>query len=147
VMAYAADFLMRRHKLPVEAAAKVMAAPLWAEIARMESEERALCQTLRQVYSGLLVNGPFTVIIARQGEMIGLSDRVRLRPLTAAIGGNRLFLSSEEAAIRVVCPQLDQVWTPMGGEPVVGRLGMPLEIEERLILQLPAERRRVPAFA
>jgi glutamate synthase domain-containing protein 1 len=123
VMAYAADFLMRRHGLPVEVAARVMAPPLWVEIERMAPEDQALARTLRQVYSGLLINGPFTVIIARQGEMIGLTDRIRLRPLTAAAKGDRLYLSSEEAPIRLVSPELDWVWTPVGGQPVVGRLG------------------------
>jgi glutamate synthase domain-containing protein 1 len=127
VMAYAADFLMRRHELPIEIAAKVLAAPLWVEIERMAPEEQALCRTLRQVYSSLLVNGPFTVIIGRQGEMIGLTDRIRLRPLTAATKDNRLYLSSEEAPIRLISTQLDSVWTPVGGEPVVGRLGMSLQ--------------------
>ncbi|MBN1813090.1 MAG: hypothetical protein JXA14_14735, partial [Anaerolineae bacterium] len=127
VMAYAADFLMRRHNLPVEVAAKVMAPPLWVEIARMASEDQALARTLRQVYGGLLINGPFTVIIARQGEMIGLTDRIRLRPLTAAAHGDRLYLSSEEAPIRLVSPELDWVWTPVGGQPVVGRLGELIE--------------------
>jgi glutamate synthase domain-containing protein 1 len=145
-LAYAVDFLLRRHGLPVQLAAKVMAPPLWAEIGRMKPEEQDLCRTLRQVYSGLLINGPFTVIIAHQGEMIGLSDRIRLRPLTAAIGGNRLYLSSEEAAIRVVCPQLDRVWTPTGGEPIVGQLGVPLETEQLLTLELPALDHRVPAY-
>jgi glutamate synthase domain-containing protein 1 len=84
-----------------------------------------MARTLRQVYSSLLVNGPFTVIVARQGQMIGLTDRIRLRPLTAAVKGSRLYLSSEEAPIRLISPQLDAVWTPMGGEPVVGRLGAP----------------------
>ena len=42
VMAYAADFLMRRHNLPVEIAAKVMAPPLWVEIERMEPKEKNL---------------------------------------------------------------------------------------------------------
>ena len=130
VMAYAVDFLMRRHNLPVEVAVKVMAPPLWAEMARMSPEKQALYRTLRAVYSGLLINGPFTVIIARQGEMIGLTDRIRLRPLTAAIRGNRLYLSSEEAPIRLVSPELDRVWTPVGGEPIVGRLNVPLHAEE-----------------
>jgi glutamate synthase domain-containing protein 1 len=123
VMAYAADFLMRRHELPIEVAAKVMAPPLWTEIERMAPEDRTLARTLRQVYSSLLVNGPFTVVIARQGEMIGLTDRIRLRPLTAAASGDRLYLSSEEAPIRLVSPELDWVWTPVGGQPVMGRLG------------------------
>ncbi len=81
VMAYAADSLMRRHKLPVEMGGKIMAPPLWNEIERMSPKERLLDSlTLRRVYSGLLVNGPFTVIIAHQGEMIGLTDRIRLAP-------------------------------------------------------------------
>jgi glutamate synthase domain-containing protein 1 len=130
VMAYAADSLMRRHKLPVEVAAKIMAPPLWVEIERMPPDEQQLHRVLREVYAGILVNGPFTVIIARQGEMIGLTDRIRLRPLTAAVGGDRLYLSSEEAPIRLVSPQLDRVWTPLGGEPIVGRLGMSLQVEE-----------------
>jgi glutamate synthase domain-containing protein 1 len=126
VMAYAADFLMRRHNLPVEVTATVMAPPLWIEIERMALEDQALARTLRQVYGGLLINGPFTVIIAHQGEMIGLTDRIRLRPLTAAASGDRLYLSSEEAPIRLVSPELDWVWTPVGGQPVVGRLGEPI---------------------
>jgi glutamate synthase domain-containing protein 1 len=129
VLAYAADFLMRRHDLPIEIAAKVLAPSLWVEIERMSPQDQALHRTLRQVYSGLLVNGPFTVIIARHGEMIGLSDRIRLRPLVAATKGNRLYVSSEEAPIRLVSPQLDRTWQPVGGEPVVGRLGVPLQSE------------------
>ena len=102
VMAYAADFLIRRHNLPVEIAAKVMSAPLWEEIARMPPEEQALSRTLRQVYGGLLINGPFTIIVARQGEMVGLTDRIRLRPMVAATAGDRLYLSSEEASVRLI---------------------------------------------
>ncbi len=54
--------------------------------------------------------------------MIGLTDRIRLRPLTVATKGSLLFLSSEEAAIRLVCPEVDHTRIPMGGEPIVGRL-------------------------
>jgi len=56
--------------------------------------------------------------------MIGLTDRIRLRPLTAATKGDILFLSSEEAAIRLVCPDVERAWIPMGGEPIIGRLGV-----------------------
>jgi hypothetical protein len=38
-----------------------------------------------------------------------------------------LYLSSEESAIRLVCPDLDRAWIPMGGEPIVGSLEKPLE--------------------
>ena len=147
VMVYAADLLIRRHGLPVEVAAKVMAPPLWTEIERMEPQEQRLYRTLRQIYAGMLVNGPFTVIIARHGEMVGLPDRIRLRPLTAAIGDTRLYLSSEEASIRLVCPQLQRVWTPIGGEPVVGRLGTQPQVGGILTLAATTEETRAPAFA
>jgi glutamate synthase domain-containing protein 1 len=54
--------------------------------------------------------------------MIGLTDRIRLRPLTVGEKGDILYLSSEESAIRLICPDLDKAWIPMGGEAVVGRL-------------------------
>jgi glutamate synthase domain-containing protein 1 len=126
VVAYAVDLLMRRHGLPVELVADVLAPPFWSHIESESAEPKALQLALRQVYGSLLLNGPFTVIVAHQGEMIGLTDRIRLRPLTAATKGDRLYLSSEEASIRLVSPELDRVWTPTGGEPVVGRLGVPL---------------------
>ncbi len=126
VIAYAVDLLIRQHQLPIEIAAKVLAPPFWFDIERRTPEEQKLLLTLRQVYGSLLLNGPFTVIIAHHGEMVGLTDRVRLRPLTVGVKGETLYLSSEESAIRLICPDLDRVWIPMGGQPVVGRLGTPL---------------------
>ncbi len=127
VVAYAVDLLMRRHGLPVEIAAKILAPPFWTDIERRPPGEQKLLRTLRQVYGSLLLNGPFTVIIAHQGEMIGLTDRIRLRPLTVGVKGDMLYLSSEESAIRLVCPDLERSWIPMGGEPIVGRLKQPLK--------------------
>ena len=123
VVAYAIDLLMRKHNLPIEIAAHILAPPFWDDIERRPAEEQRLLRTLRQVYGSLLLNGPFTIIIAHQGEMIGLTDRIRLRPLTVGVKGDRLYLSSEESAIRLICPDLDRAWIPMGGEPIVGRLG------------------------
>jgi glutamate synthase domain-containing protein 1 len=147
VLAYAVDLLMRRHNLPVEMAVKVLAPPLWLEIDRMAPQEQVLYRTLRQVYAGLLANGPFTILIARQGEMIGLTDRIRLRPLTAAIGDSRLYMSSEEAAIRLICPQPRRVWMPAGGEPVVGRLGVSLWSDDTSVPERATYDLRVPVFA
>ncbi|MBS7646940.1 glutamine amidotransferase family protein [Candidatus Bathyarchaeota archaeon] len=122
VMVYALDLLVRRHKLPMEVAAKILAPPLWIEIDTMEPSKKEVYTALRQCYGSLLMNGPFTIIAARTGEMIGLTDRIKLRPLTAGIKGDLLFLSSEESAIRAVAPNLDKVWSPRGGELVIGRL-------------------------
>ncbi|MBM2825044.1 MAG: glutamine amidotransferase class-II [Dehalococcoidales bacterium] len=122
VMAYAVDLLVRKHHLPIEVAVKVMASPFWNDIERSSPPEQKLYRTLRQVYGSLLLNGPFTVIIAHHGEMIGLTDRIRLRPLTVGVKGDILYLSSEESAIRLISPDLDRSWIPMGGEPIIGRL-------------------------
>jgi glutamate synthase domain-containing protein 1 len=127
VVAYAVDLLIRKHGLPVEVVAKVFAPPFWNDIQRRPPEEQELLRALRQVYGSLLMNGPFTIIIAHQSEMIGLTDRIRLRPLTAGIKDKMLYLSSEEAAIRLICPNLDEAWIPVGGEPIVGSLEKPLE--------------------
>jgi glutamate synthase domain-containing protein 1 len=54
--------------------------------------------------------------------MIGLTDRIKLRPLVAGSNGDYVYLSSEESAMRLVSPNLDKFWCPRGGEPVVARL-------------------------
>ena len=127
IVTYAIDLLVRKHHLPIDIAAKILAPPFWNDIERRAPEEQKLLRTLRQVYGSLLLNGPFTVIIAHQGEMIGLTDRIRLRPLTVGVKDNMLYLSSEESAIRLVCPDLDRAWIPMGGKPIVGSISKPLQ--------------------
>lgn len=122
VIAYAIDLLMRKHKLPLEVACKVFAPPFWSHVDKMSDVEQKWINAIRQTYSSLLLNGPFTIIMAHHGEMIGLTDRIRLRPLTAGIQDNKLYMSSEESSIRLISPNLEKVWTPQGGEPIVGRL-------------------------
>ncbi|MBN1161330.1 MAG: glutamine amidotransferase family protein [Dehalococcoidales bacterium] len=122
VIAYAVDLLLRKHNLPLEIVARVLAAPFWDEIERMPEKERNLMRAIRQTYGSLLLNGPFAVVIAHSGEMIGLTDRIRLRPLTVGEKDDMLYLSSEESAIRLISPDLDNAWSPMGGEPVIGKL-------------------------
>ncbi len=133
VIAYAADLLMRKQRLPIEIVAKILAPPIWNCIDRMNESERKLLTTLRMVYAPLLMNGPFAIIIGQTGRMIGLTDRIRLRPLTAATQGSMFYLSSEEAPIRLISPQLDCVWTPKGGEPVVGELNCMRMVKDEVI--------------
>jgi glutamate synthase domain-containing protein 1 len=123
VLAYTFDLLMRRQRLPMEIVAKILAPPLWSEIEASESKQARVLSALRQTYGSLLMNGPFSVVVAHHGEMIGLTDRIKLRPLSAGIRGDVLYLSSEESAVRLVSPVLDKYWNPRGGEPVIGRLG------------------------
>jgi len=123
VLAYAFDLLMRRQRLPIEVVSQILAAPFWSEIDSIDSKMSQTLTVLRQTYGSLLMNGPFSVIVAHHGEMIGLTDRIKLRPMIAATKGDTLYLSSEEAAIRLVSPHLDKLWTPRGGEPIIGRVG------------------------
>jgi len=123
VIAYAVDLLVRRQGMSLEMASKVLAAPLWKDIDLMPAVKRRLYTALRSTYGGLLLNGPFSVVIAREGEMVGLTDRIKLRPMTAGLAGHTLYLSSEEAPIRMVDGNLERVWSPRGGVPVVGRIG------------------------
>lgn len=135
VLAYAVDLLMRKQNLPINIVTRILAAPLWNEIDLMKPKEQEMLRTLRQTYSSLLMNGPFSVIIAHHGEMIGLTDRIKLRPLVAGTKADILYLSSEEAAVRLVSPKLDKFWSPRGGEPVIGKLTNPLLFAESSILE------------
>ena len=121
-LAYAVDLLARRHGLSLEVTAGVLSPPLWSEIEHLDPESRDLYSLLRQVYPSLLMTGPFAIVVGRTGEMMGLTDRIRLRPMIAATRGPMLYLSSEEAAIRLVCPDVEDTWMPLGGEPVIGRV-------------------------
>jgi glutamate synthase domain-containing protein 1 len=122
VITYLFDLLIRKHKLSFEIVAKILSAPFWHDIERMPAEEREFYESLRIVYGSALLNGPFGVIAANGNTMIGLNDRVKLRPLVAARWGDYVYVASEESAIREICPQPDRVWMPRAGEPVLGRI-------------------------
>jgi len=122
VIAYAVDLLVRRHGLSVPDMARVLAAPLWTEIDRMPAEEKEIHTVLRQTYGSLLLNGPFSVIISNRSQMIGLTDRIRLRPLVAGRNGDFMYISSEEAPMHLIDDTLKDTWIPRGGEPIVAEL-------------------------
>jgi glutamate synthase domain-containing protein 1 len=133
VLAYAFDLLMRKQGLPIEIVSQIVAPPFWSEIETADTKRANTLRALRQTYGSLLMNGPFSVVVAHQGEMIGITDRIKLRPMAAGQRGDYLFLSSEEASIRLVSPHLDRFWNPRGGEPVIGRVGnrKPIEVAMR----------------
>lgn len=127
VIAYLFDLLVRRHKLPMEIAVKAFAAPFWKDIDRMASQEREAMTAIRMVYGGALLNGPFSIILGHTRGMLGLNDRIKLRPLTAAKKEKMLFLASEEAAIREIEPDPEIIWNPRAGTPVIGMLDSEVE--------------------
>ncbi len=119
---YIFDFLLRRHGLPLDIAVATVAAPLWKEIERMDEDKKELIKALRTVYSSLLVNGPFSIILGTKNGIVALNDRIKLRSMVAATKGDTLYVASEESAIREICANPDKVWVPKGGEPVIGLL-------------------------
>jgi len=122
VMVYLFDLLGRKHRLNFDVIAKILAAPFWDEIDRLEGFELEFAKALRITYSSALVNGPFSVIVGYGRGMVGLNDRLKLRPLVAGRMGDMLYISSEECGIREVCHSPDKIWSPKAGEPVIGRL-------------------------
>ena len=88
----------------------------------MPETERELNTALRMTYGPAMMNGPFAIVVANSEGIAGITDRIKLRPLVAAEKGDRIYLSSEEAAIRVMEPAPDRVWMPRAGEPVIGRI-------------------------
>ncbi len=119
VISYLLDLLCRRHKLTIEQAALAMAPPEWEEIeAEPDPRRRALLKAFRLTYAGALLNGPFAVIAGHSRGMAGLCDRLKLRPLAAAVKGSRAYIASEEAAIWAVDGAPDKSWPVDAGQPV-----------------------------
>jgi glutamate synthase domain-containing protein 1 len=123
VMAYLFDLLARKHGLDFDTIGNILASPFWSQIQRVnDPETREFLKSLRIIYGSVLVNGPFAVVVANSNYLVGLNDRIKLRPLVAAKRKEFLYIASEEAAIREVCKDPEQVWMPKAGEPTVGRL-------------------------
>ncbi len=122
VIAYLFDLLVRRHKLPVSVATRALAPPFWKDIDRMAPDQRRAYEAIRMVYGSALMNGPFSIIVGCNKGMIGLNDRIKLRPMMAATKDDFLYMASEEAGIRVIEPNPDEVWAPKAGTPVIGML-------------------------
>ncbi|MBI1920189.1 MAG: glutamine amidotransferase family protein [Geobacter sp.] len=119
VVAYMLDLLIRKHGLPPHLASLALASPFWDMIDSLPEDERQLLTAIRQVYGSALLNGPFAILFASNKGLIGLNDRVKLRPLVCASKDDFVYMASEEAAIREICPAPDKVWAPRGGQPVI----------------------------
>ena len=119
VITYIADYLLRRQGLTLEEAASVIAAPFWSTIDRKPPEEKERLTYLRTVFSGVLVTGPFSIVLGFTGGLMALNDRLKLRSMVVGEHADNVYIASEEAAIRAIDMQAENIWAPMGGEPVV----------------------------
>ena len=119
VITYIMDYLLRRQGLTLEEAASVIAAPFWSTIQGKDESERQRLSYLRTVFSSLLITGPFSIVFGFDGGLMALNDRLKLRSMVVGEKDDKVFIASEEAAIRAMEPDAENIWAPAGGEPVI----------------------------
>jgi len=119
VIAYILDYLLRKEGLNLNESASVMAAPFWSVIERMPEKEKRKLTYLRNTFSSMLLTGPFSILVGFTNGMMALNDRLKLRSMVAAEKGDKVYVASEECAIRILQPEVDRIWSPSGGEPVI----------------------------
>lgn len=119
VITYIADYLLRRKKLTLNELATVVAAPFWSEIEKLDEDEKKRISYLRNIYSSLLITGPFSIILGFEGGLMALNDRLKLRSLVMGNKGNTYYIASEECALRDMCPDIENIYSPKGGEPII----------------------------
>ncbi len=123
VITYIMDYLLRRQGLTLGEAASVIAAPFWDTIAhKTDLTDKEKHIYLRTMYPSLLVTGPFSVILGFSGGLMALNDRLKLRSMVVGEKDDRVYIASEEAAIRAIEPDAENIWAPAGGEPVIVRV-------------------------
>lgn len=120
VITYIMDYLIRVQGLTLEEAADVVAAPFWSTIDAVKDPEiKAKLRYLRTVYPSLLVTGPFSIVLGYDGGLMALNDRLKLRSMVVGEKDDKVYIASEEAAIRVMEPNAENIWAPSGGEPII----------------------------
>jgi len=123
VITYILDYLLRVQGLNLQEAANVIAAPFWStiEAERDEAVKKRLAY-LRTVFPSLLITGPFSIVLGFTGGIMALNDRLKLRSMVVGEKDDKVFIASEEGAIRTMEPDAENVWAPTGGEPVIVRV-------------------------
>lgn len=119
VITYMMDYLIRRKGLSLKEASNVIAAPFWSTIGKKDPEERERLTYLRNAFSGMLITGPFSILFGFTGGIMALNDRLKLRSMVVGEKDDMVYIASEESAIRIIEPDLDKIWAPGGGEPVI----------------------------
>lgn len=120
VITYIMDYLIRIKGLTLDEAANVVAAPFWSTIDAMEDAEEKKKQIfLRTLFPSLLVTGPFSIVLGFNGGLMALNDRLKLRSMVVGEKDDKVFIASEEAAIRTMEPNAENIWAPAGGEAVI----------------------------
>lgn len=120
VITYVMDYLIRRQNLSMSEAANVVAAPFWSTIEGIsDPEEQNRLKFLRTAFPSLLITGPFSIVMGFSGGLMALNDRLKLRSMVVGEKDDKVYIASEEAAIRTMEPDAKNIFAPAGGEPVI----------------------------
>jgi len=120
VITYIMDYLIRVQGLTLCEAASVIAAPFWDTIERKtDIADKNKHIYLRGMFPSLLITGPFSIVLGFNGGLMALNDRLKLRSMVVGEKDDKVFIASEEAAIRTMEPDAENIWIPAGGEPVI----------------------------
>ena len=120
VITYIMDYLIRVKGLTLSEAASVVAAPFWSTIeGKTDTQDKNKHIYLRTLFSSLLITGPFSIVLGFNGGLMALNDRLKLRYMVVGEKDDKVFIASEEAAIRTMEPGAENIWAPAGGEPVI----------------------------
>ena len=120
VITYIMDYLVRVQGLTLGEAASVIAAPFWSTIeGKTDLEDQKKHMYLRTMFPSLLITGPFSIVLGFNGGLMALNDRLKLRSMVVGDKDDKVYIASEEAAIRTMEPNAEKIWAPAGGEPVI----------------------------
>ena len=97
----------------------VIAAPFWSTIRGKAAPTARQLTYLRTMFPSLLITGPFSIVLGFNGGLMALNDRLKLRSMVTAEKDDKVFIASEEAAIRTMEPNAEHLYAPMGGEPFI----------------------------
>lgn len=122
VITYIIDYLNRKQGMTLQEVSEVIAAPFWSEIGKLPEPQRKKMRYLRSTFASLLITGPFSILLGMKGTMMALNDRLKLRSMVVGEKADRVYVASEECAIREICAAPDKIWSPKGGEPVIIQL-------------------------
>ena len=91
-------------------------------IERLPEQRRRELEYLRKIYPSLLITGPFSIVLGFTGGLMALGDRLKLRSMVVADKDDLTYIASEEAAIRRMEPDAENIRMPAGGEAVIIKL-------------------------
>ena len=74
------------------------------------------------------MTGPFSIVLGFTGGIMALNDRLKLRSMVVGEKDDMVYIASEEAAIRIMEPDAENIRYPRGGEPVI------VKVKEGVIL-------------